>query len=101
MVFSCADMYVRPGASVPASCVPCVPTAQGSLPRGATHCTHAVRVPDPCGPCVPWHPRFSVACPNPNPNSYPNPYPIPTPTPNQARAWREMRSEGRGTLCSR
>ena len=25
--------------------MPCVPAAQGSLPRGATHCTCGVRVP--------------------------------------------------------
>ena len=25
--------------------MPCVPAAQGSLPRGATHCTYAARVP--------------------------------------------------------
>ena len=38
---------------MPASCVLYVPEAQGSLPRGATHCTYAVRVPASCVPYVP------------------------------------------------
>eukprot|EP00964_Phaeocystis_antarctica_P050233 scaffold29131_cov50-Phaeocystis_antarctica.AAC.4 len=38
-------LYFRYGLRVPASCVLYVPEAQGTLPRGATNCTFAVRVP--------------------------------------------------------
>ena len=41
-VSACVDRY---GPRVPASCVLHVPEAQGSLPRGTTHCTYGVRVP--------------------------------------------------------
>ena len=43
----------RYGPRVPASCVLHVPEAQGSLPRGATHCTYGVRVPASGVPHVP------------------------------------------------
>ena len=44
-VLNCADTYVPEppyctyGLRAPTSCVLYVPKAQGSLPRGATHCT--------------------------------------------------------------
>ena len=65
-VATSADTYVpEPPYStyrlcVPAICVLYAPEAQGSLPRGATHCTYAVRVPASAVPYayhVPWHPR--------------------------------------------
>eukprot|EP00964_Phaeocystis_antarctica_P014323 scaffold7892_cov62-Phaeocystis_antarctica.AAC.2 len=37
------------GLRVSASCVLYVPEAQGSLPRGVTHCMHAVRYRDTTG----------------------------------------------------
>ena len=46
------------GLRVLASCVLYVPEAQGSLPRGATHCTYGVRVPASGVPYrAPWHLR--------------------------------------------
>ena len=43
----------RYGPRVPASCVLHVPEAQGSLPRGTTHCTYRTHVPASGVPYVP------------------------------------------------
>ena len=54
--------YCTYGLRVPASCVLYVSEAQGSLPRGATHSTCAVRVPASCLPCtVAPHPTGAMA----------------------------------------
>ena len=47
---------------VPASCVPYVPKAQGSLPQGAAHCTGPYAYqPRPCRTYrVPWHHRWAA-----------------------------------------
>ena len=68
MATSCVDTYIRPGASrlgtvgavraTGANLPACAPKAQGSLPRGGTHCTYAVRVP---ASGVPHVPRRTVA----------------------------------------
>ena len=116
----CADTYVpgpphcTHGLRVPACCVLYGPEAQGSLPRGATHCTHrrtrtslgraartAYRVVHPrwalgvlCFECLTDGLPFpfaeddatQVLESNPNPDPNPNPNPNPDPNPNQSPA---------------
>ena len=82
-------LYVR--ATRTGSCVLHVPKAQGSLARGATHCTYAVRVPASGVPYVPrtvWCTAGGrsaaptpLAATNPNPDPNPNPNPNPNPKP--------------------
>ena len=58
----CADTYAQGppcctcGVRAPASCVLCVPEAQGSLPRGPKHGSYAVHVP---ASGVPSHTAYS------------------------------------------